>query len=285
MVGIPGGQAYTGFSEQIMGSGTIGSFGTLAGIYGKFDNNFLYADNLTWQRGRQVIKFGAEFLRYQQNNFDPGNDGTLGEMTYGGLFTGNPAKGQVTGYPFADFVLNYVTSKAVGGVRGYSGQRQWRDAYFVQDDWKLPNNVTLNLGARSSKAATAPPAAQVHPGIPRYLLRSRLTRRRLIALYVLHRDGFSIFGSRRAFDALEERNIAPSRYRHSQGIIFALIAIVGVELLSQAARMCANNIVVSRVVANRPAKNPLPDQMFIQFGLTPVEGLLHHMQQQTGKTR
>jgi len=104
-VGIPGGQAYTGFSEQIMSSGTIGSFGTLADIYGKADNNFLYADNLTWQRGRQVIKFGAEFLRYQQNNFDPGNDGTLGEMTYGGLFTSDPAlastNNPATGYPFS----------------------------------------------------------------------------------------------------------------------------------------------------------------------------------------
>jgi hypothetical protein len=147
-VGIPGGQTYAGFSEQIMGSGTIGSFGTIAGIYGKFDNNFLYADNLTWQLGRQVIKFGAQFLRYQQNNFDAGNDGTLGQMTYGGLFTGDPAAGQVAGYPFADFVLNYVSSEGVGGVRGFSGQRQWRDAYFVQDDWKLPNNVTLNLGLR-----------------------------------------------------------------------------------------------------------------------------------------
>jgi hypothetical protein len=152
-VGIPGGQKYAGFSEQIFSSGTVGSVGTLAGIYSKFDNNFLYADDLTWQRGRQVIKFGAEFLRYQQNNFDPGNDGTLGEMSYGGLFTSNPALPSnpavvATGYPFADFVLNYVSSEAVGGVRGYSGQRQWRDAYFVQDDWKLPSNITLNLGLR-----------------------------------------------------------------------------------------------------------------------------------------
>jgi hypothetical protein len=147
-VGIPGGQAYAGFSEQVMSNGTIGSFGTTAGIYSKFDNNFLYADDLTWQHGRHITKFGAQFLRYQQNNFDPGNDGTLGDFAYNGAFTGDPAAGETTGYAFADFLLDYSSSAGVGGVRGFSGQRQWRDAYFVQDDWKLPNNITLNLGVR-----------------------------------------------------------------------------------------------------------------------------------------
>jgi hypothetical protein len=80
-VGIPGEQTYVGFSEQAMTTGTISAVGTTAGIYGKRDNNFIYADNLTWQHGNHVSKFGVQFIRYQQNNFYPGNEGTLAFST------------------------------------------------------------------------------------------------------------------------------------------------------------------------------------------------------------
>ena len=147
-VGIPGLQTYTGFSEQDMTNGTVGSFGTTAGIYSKKDNSFLYSDNVTWQHGKHITKFGAQFLRYQQNNFDPGNDGTLGLFEYSGQFTGSPAQGESNGYPLADFLLDYSSYAGVGGIRGYTGQRQWRDAIFAQDDWKLLPNLTVNLGVR-----------------------------------------------------------------------------------------------------------------------------------------
>jgi hypothetical protein len=147
-VGIPGPQSYAGFSEQDFTTGTISSFGSTDGIYAKRDNSYIYADNLTWRHGNHVIKFGAQFVRYQQNNFDPGNDGTLGLFEYSGQYTGNPALGETTGYAFADFLLDDSSYAGVGGVRGYTGQRQWRDAAFVQDDWKLLPTLTLNLGVR-----------------------------------------------------------------------------------------------------------------------------------------
>ena len=73
-----------------------------------------------------LFKFGAQFLRYQQNNFDPGNEGTLGIFEYSGQFTANPAM-KATGYSYADFVLDRAIYAGIGGVRGYTGQRQWRD--------------------------------------------------------------------------------------------------------------------------------------------------------------
>lgn len=109
------------------------------------DNVFEYADNLTWQRGRHLFKFGAQFVRYQQNSFYPGNDGELGNFTYSGQYSTLPGS---TGYPFADFLLDRVYDVQIGNVTGLTGQRQWRDGVFAQDDFKVTPKLTLNLGIR-----------------------------------------------------------------------------------------------------------------------------------------
>ncbi|QNI38577.1 TonB-dependent receptor [Edaphobacter sp. 4G125] len=114
-------------------------------------NTFLYGDNFTWLKNRHTFKFGVQFLRQQQNNFYPGNDGSLGGFFYLGPGTSSaatPANGHSTGYTAADFLLNRAGFKSVGGVAGPVGMRQWRNAYFVQDDWKVTPTLTLNLGLR-----------------------------------------------------------------------------------------------------------------------------------------
>jgi len=98
-----------------------------------------------------LLKFGAEFLRYQQNSFYPGNDGELGAFNYNGAYTANqyPVNGQtVTPYPLADFVVDRVQDVQIGDVTGRTGQRQWRDGIFAQDDFKIDNKLTLNIGVR-----------------------------------------------------------------------------------------------------------------------------------------
>ena len=98
-------------------------------------------EKLTWLRGRHSLKFGGQFLRYDQRRFYAGNNGLLGFSTYSGLFTG---------VAFSDFLLDQVASKGRGGG---DPEDPWthlqnRISLFAQDDLKLTSDVTLNLGMR-----------------------------------------------------------------------------------------------------------------------------------------
>ena len=156
IVGIPSkAQEAAGFSLQSFngiesstsqGNGYVDGFGANPTPEVFIDNVFEYADDLTWQRGRHLFKFGAEVTRYQQNSFYPGNDGELGDFTYTGQFSAAP--GATTLYPFADFLTDRVYDVQIGNVTGLTGQRQYRDGFFAQDDFKVLPNLTLNIGLR-----------------------------------------------------------------------------------------------------------------------------------------
>lgn len=150
IVGIPfPNQIFAGFS-RISLSSNESNVGTNALVNQFHENNFFYGDNFNWQHGRHDFKFGVQVLRYQQNSFYPGNAGAMGTFAYGGVYTQNPLTGgkNATGYGFADFVLNQSDGVSVGGVAGPTGQRQYRNAGYVQDDWKMRDNLTVNLGLR-----------------------------------------------------------------------------------------------------------------------------------------
>ena len=138
-------QPFEGFSAQNVSE--LNTPGNPAGGTNFIDNTFHFTETLTWSHGNHNSKFGAELVRYQQNNFYPGNDGALGNFTYNGNFSSNPITGS-PGYAVADFVLDRVYRTAIGGVTGRTGQRQWRDAYYAQDDWRILPKLTLNLGLR-----------------------------------------------------------------------------------------------------------------------------------------
>jgi hypothetical protein len=147
VVGLPmTGQAFAGFSQMAFSSWES-NVGTQALVTQFHENNFYYADNLNWQRGHHALKFGAQVLRYQQNYYYSGNSGALGQFYYNGQYTSD-GTGSNQGYGFADFVMDQGASASIGGVAGDVGQRQYRLAFFAQDDWHVFPNLTINLGVR-----------------------------------------------------------------------------------------------------------------------------------------
>jgi hypothetical protein len=136
--GIAGGQPIAGLSSVTLGSG-LSSIGAGAAIGLTVDNKIQYADDLTWQKGRHLIKMGGQAIRFRQNRYYAGNNGALGSFTFDGTYSG---------IPYGDFLLNTLVAKGRGAVVGKWGQRHWRDGLFVQDNYKVSRTLTVNLGMR-----------------------------------------------------------------------------------------------------------------------------------------
>jgi hypothetical protein len=148
-VGYPYASPYPGFTETNISTAEK-NIGTLGVVQNTIDNIFDYGDTVTWLHGKHIVKAGAQILRYQENYYYASNNGNMGQFAYNGIFTKdltvNPTSGK--GYGFADFVVDASELQAVSGTAGRDGQRQYRTAYFAEDEWKLTPKLTLNIGLR-----------------------------------------------------------------------------------------------------------------------------------------
>lgn len=110
------------------------------------ENSFDPSDVVTMIKGRHILKFGGEVLAYQDNSTPWGN---LNGATFyfSGVFTQSAPFSGVGGSSYADFLLGYVDSWSAS-VTPNVGLRQKSPQMFVQDDFKVRPNLTLNLGIR-----------------------------------------------------------------------------------------------------------------------------------------
>ncbi len=129
-------------SSLLGGGALIGGNGNqleYTGDYGLYDvpqNSYQYTDNLSWSEGRHNFKVGASVIRRHVDLFRP--KAGKGFFNFWSL----------TGYDVSDAIAGFVGSYSVGPNLGMVKTRNWETGYYFQDDWRITNRLTLNLGVR-----------------------------------------------------------------------------------------------------------------------------------------
>jgi hypothetical protein len=96
-----------------------------------------FSDVLSWQRGKHFLKFGTEIQKrlvtFQQARNPRANFG------FDGTYTGSA---------LADFMLGYVKTGGINPTHTSTDLHDVTQSYYVNDDWKVSQRLTINLGLR-----------------------------------------------------------------------------------------------------------------------------------------
>ncbi len=100
-------------------------------------DSYQIKDDISWSHGAHNFKFGGSWQLYKkvQDVFAS----TQGNFNFNGFYTG---------YDFADFLLGYANTYQEDALKdaGHWNAQSW--ALYFQDDWRVNNRLTLNLGLR-----------------------------------------------------------------------------------------------------------------------------------------
>lgn len=129
---------------------TWGAFTSLAQNQDRIEpvsNTFLYADAVSWTRGKHNLRFGLDLRRLQHNGRYPSRSAYF---SFNALETAFPSGTlrTTTGNEFASYLLGHVdgVSQYINNV--VVGEREWYVGLYGQDDWKISPKLTVNLGLR-----------------------------------------------------------------------------------------------------------------------------------------
>ena len=101
------------------------------------DNHYQAVGNLTWTTGNHTFKTGTDISWQLSDRIN--NSNSRGVFRFDGRYTGHPLADLLMGFP-------RQTSRRLGESKAYPST--WVFGFFLQDDWKITPNLTLNLGVR-----------------------------------------------------------------------------------------------------------------------------------------
>lgn len=111
------------------------------------DNNYTALVDISKAKGRHMLKFGAKVIQGRYNFWNAPS--TPGAFTFTAGFTQrDPQLSEPTsGYPLGAFLLGYPATGLVNIVDSIAARTNTYSTY-IQDDFKVSDRLTLNLGLR-----------------------------------------------------------------------------------------------------------------------------------------
>ena len=100
-------------------------------------NSYQVRDDISWVKGKHQFKFGGDWLYYLKAQTWFQN--TQGGYNFNGFYSGND---------FADFLLGYASSYNENAVQELGHWNNNSFGLYFQDNWRVNNRLTLNLGLR-----------------------------------------------------------------------------------------------------------------------------------------
>ena len=123
-----------------------------------FGRQVQFADTLSWSRNRHTLRFGASVIRHETGGTgsEPGT-AILGTFTFLNATTA----------PFTSLTLNDVqqyTQPISYGISSYN-LKQWMSVVYAQDNFRVSDDLTLDLGLRYDRQTLTDATKNVVPRV------------------------------------------------------------------------------------------------------------------------
>lgn len=137
---LGGGALIGGYNGQLEYTGDFGP-------YIVPQDTYQIVDSITYATGNHTLKFGGTFLRRDVALYRP-NRGKGYFFLIGNGDSSQCGGAATTGFEQADLLIGFVCNYQIGPPFGTVGTRNYENAVFAQDDWRVNSKLTVNMGLR-----------------------------------------------------------------------------------------------------------------------------------------